>query len=129
MKVLIIEDNEQNLYLLRYLLESARHVVISAQDSETAFARLKTALPDIILLDIQLPGMDGHQIARLLRLNPVLDTTPIVAITSYAMNGDRLRALAAGCDDYLEKPVNPDTFVQQIENIATTGRNSNEIKT
>ena len=71
--------------------------------------------PDLILLDIQLPGMDGHEVARALRADQSFAHTPIVAVTSYAMVGDRERCLAAGCDGYIEKPINPDTFVAEIE--------------
>lgn len=73
-------------------------------------------IPDLILLDIQLPELDGYQVARALRSNAALDKVPIVAVTSYAMVGDRENALAAGCNDYIEKPINPDTFIKQISN-------------
>ena len=73
------------------------------------------AEPDLILLDIQLPEMDGYVVAQALRSNPVLDGVPIVAVTSYAMVGDRERILSAGCTGYIEKPINPDTFVAQVE--------------
>jgi len=121
MKVFVIEDNEQNLYLVRYLLESAGHLVMAAHDGLEAFTLLDSMLPDIILLDIQLPGIDGHQIAKQLRQNRTFDKTPIVAITSYAMNGDRLRALSVGCDAYLKKPIDPDSFVTAIEETAALG--------
>jgi two-component system cell cycle response regulator DivK len=71
--------------------------------------------PELILLDIQLPEMDGYQVAQALRCNPALEGVPIVAVTSYAMVGDRERILAAGCTGYIEKPINPDTFVAQVE--------------
>jgi CheY-like chemotaxis protein len=71
--------------------------------------------PDLILLDIQLPGMDGYAVASALRENPALKDVPIVAVTSYAMVGDRERAMEAGCDGYIEKPINPDTFANEVE--------------
>jgi CheY-like chemotaxis protein len=71
--------------------------------------------PDLILLDIQLPVMDGHTVARTLRTKPALAETPIVAVTSYAMAGDQEKTIAAGCNGYIEKPINPDTFMQQVE--------------
>jgi len=77
-------------------------------------------LPDIILLDIQLPGMDGYAVARALRAIDSLRKVPIIAVTSYAMVGDREKSLAAGCDGYVEKPINPETFVDQIKRFGLT---------
>ena len=79
-------------------------------------------LPDLILLDIQLPGMDGYAVARNLRENPDLADTPIVAVTSYAMPGDREKAMEAGCSGYIEKPIDPDTFDKQVEKYLSTKR-------
>lgn len=113
-KILLIEDNEQNRYLATFLLEKHGHTVIHTPDGRSGI-ELATAQPfDLILLDIQLPGMDGHAVARALRSNPALNHVPIVAVTSYAMAGDREKALAAGCNGYLEKPIDPDTFVAQV---------------
>ncbi len=114
-KILYIEDNEQNLYLVRFLLEKNGYEVFSAMDGQEGIGTATTVKPDLILLDIQLPLMDGYAVARILRTNPELAETPIVAVTSYAMAGDRDKALAAGCNGYIEKPINPDTFMQQIE--------------
>lgn len=114
-KVLVIEDNEQNLYLVTFILEKYGYEVNAARDGGEGFdlaARLK---PDIILLDIQLPIMDGYAVARRLRTNAALARVPIIAVTSYAMAGDREKALEAGCNGYIEKPINPETFMQQIE--------------
>ena len=122
MNILVIEDNEQNLYLARYLLEARGHRISEARDGPEGIAAAQTAVPDIVLLDIQLPQMDGYAVARVLRMNPAMDAVPIVAVTSYAMNGDRLHALQAGCDFYIEKPINPDTFAGQVEAAATAGR-------
>jgi CheY-like chemotaxis protein len=72
-------------------------------------------LPDLILLDIQLPGMDGYAVARTLRSRPKLQKVPIVAVTSYAMPGDREAALEAGCNGYIEKPIDPDTFMEKVK--------------
>jgi len=80
--------------------------------------------PDLILLDIQLPGMDGYAVARTLRSNVELAETAIVAVTSYAMAGDREKALAAGCNGYIEKPINPDTFLQQVEQHLSAARSN-----
>lgn len=113
-RVLLIEDNEQNRYLATYLLEHHGYRVVSACDGPSAFALARTEAPDLILLDIQLPGMDGYAVARGLRDIAALRDVPIVAVTSYAMRGDRERALAAGCNGYVEKPINPDTFVAEV---------------
>ena len=112
--ILIIEDNEQNLYLMRYLLEKNGFTVAAATDGRAGIDAARGLLPDLILLDIQLPLMDGYEVARRLRRNESLAATPIIAVTSYAMAGDRERALEAGATDYIEKPINPGTFVQQV---------------
>lgn len=114
-KILYIEDNEQNLYLVTFLLEKNGYQVCSATDGPQGIAMAAAERPDLILLDIQLPGMDGYTVARNLRSNVDLSVTPIVAVTSYAMSGDREKALASGCTGYIEKPINPDTFIQQVE--------------
>jgi len=113
--ILVIEDNEQNRYLVTFLLEKQGYTVLAAADGRTGVARASAARPDLILLDIQLPEMDGYAVAQALRAEPALRTTPIVAVTSYAMPGDREKALAAGCDGYIEKPITPETFVGEIE--------------
>ncbi len=113
-RALVIEDNEQNTYLVRFLLERSGIEVEAAPDGPAGIALASRAAPDVILLDIQLPGMDGYEVARALRSIPSLATTPIVAVTSYAMVGDRERCLAAGCTGYIEKPINPDTFVAEV---------------
>ena len=112
--VLVIEDNEQNLYLMRFLLEKNGFTVVEATDGEKGVEMAKETKPDLILLDIQLPKMDGYAVARELRKNVELAGTSIVAVTSYAMVGDRERVLAAGADGYIEKPIDPDTFVAKI---------------
>ncbi|MEY4757625.1 MAG: hypothetical protein RJA34_2523 [Pseudomonadota bacterium] len=114
-KILLIEDNEQNRYLATFLLEQCGHEVVPAESGPLGLELAATICPDLILLDIQLPGMDGHAVARALRSNPTLAAVPIVAVTSYAMVGDREKVMASGCNGYLEKPINPDTFVTEIE--------------
>jgi two-component system, cell cycle response regulator DivK len=113
--VLLIEDNEQNRYLVSFLLSQSGFRVVSAEDGLQGIELAKTLLPDIILLDIQLPRMDGYAVARALRRSAALSETPIVAVTSHAMPGDRERALEAGCSGYIEKPINPETFLAEIE--------------
>jgi two-component system cell cycle response regulator DivK len=113
--VLVIEDNEQNLYLMRFLMEKNGFTVVEATDGEKGVEMAKEIKPHLILLDIQLPKMDGYAVARELRKNGELANTPIIAVTSYAMVGDRERVLDAGADDYIEKPIDPDTFVAKVE--------------
>jgi CheY-like chemotaxis protein len=113
--ILLIEDNEQNRYLTTFLLEHHAYQVVSACDGPTGIAA--ALRPALILLDIQLPGMDGHAVARRLRGNADLRDTPIVAVTSYAMPGDREIAIDAGCNGYLEKPIDPETFVSEIQRL------------
>jgi two-component system, cell cycle response regulator DivK len=112
--VLIIEDNEQNIYLMTFILENAGYEVLQARDGREGVELAGKSVPAIVLLDIQLPVMDGYAVARELRRNAVLADVPIVAVTSYAMPGDRERALGAGCNGYIEKPINPDTFAGEI---------------
>lgn len=114
-KILVIEDNEQNMYLVTFILEKNDYQVIQANNGLDGISIAIRQKPDLILLDIQLPVMDGYSVARELRKNEVLVKTPIIAVTSYAMSGDREHALEAGCTGYIEKPINPDTFITQIE--------------
>jgi len=114
-KVLVIEDNEQNLYLVRFILERSGYEVFAAADGRSGIEKAALLKPDLILLDIQLPVMDGYAVAQNLRLNKDLAGTPIVAVTSYAMLGDREKVMEAGCNGYIEKPIDPDTFVEKIE--------------
>jgi two-component system, cell cycle response regulator DivK len=114
-RMLLIEDNEQNQYLVTFLLEKHGYEIVVASDGLAGIALAEQETPSLILLDIQLPMMDGYAVARQLRANPALAHVPVVAVTSYAMPGDREKALAAGCDGYLEKPINPETFVSQVE--------------
>ena len=113
-RILIIEDNEQNLYLTTFILQQHGHEVFQARDGREGIRLAAQVKPDLILLDIQLPEIDGYAVARELRSNPQLDDVPIVAVTSYAMLGDRERILAEGCTGYIEKPINPETFLTQI---------------
>lgn len=112
--ILIIEDNEQNRYLATYLLEQHGYRVINAADGPAGILEAGRVGASMILLDIQLPLMDGYAVARALRENPALAATPIIAVTSYAMPGDREKALAAGCTGYLEKPIDPATFLDSL---------------
>lgn len=112
--ILYIEDNDQNFYLVSFILTAKGYDVIRARDGREGIYLALADTPRLILLDIQLPVMDGYATARELRKNAALASTPIVALTSYAMAGDREKALAAGCNGYIEKPINPKTFTAQI---------------
>lgn len=115
--VLMIEDNKQNRYLLRFLLEKSGHKVVDAHDGPAGIQLAQHSHPDVILLDIQLPTMHGYDVALALRQIPALTNTPMIAVTSYAMPGDKERALACGCNHYIEKPIDPDNFVAEVERI------------
>ena len=114
-KILIIEDNEQSLYLFTFMLEKHGYEVIQTLDGEEGIEKACRERPALILLDIQLPDMDGYEVARQLKKKPESRHIPIVAVTSYAMVGDRERILAAGCAGYIEKPINPETFMTEVE--------------
>lgn len=118
--ILLIEDNEQNRYLATFLLERHGYRVVSASDGPRGLDIARTFVPHLILLDIQLPTMDGYAVARALRRIETLRDAPIIAVTSYAMAGDREKAMEAGCNGYIEKPIDPDTFVAEIERFAIT---------
>jgi CheY-like chemotaxis protein len=128
LSILLIEDNEQNRYLTTFLLNKFGHSVISACDGPSGIAMALEQSFDLILLDIQLPGMDGYEVARTLRIAPSTQNIPIIAVTSYAMVGDRESILEAGCDGYLEKPIDPETFVTDITTYFTnkTGEMKND---
>jgi len=114
-RTLIIEDNENNMYLTSFLLENSGHIVLKAYDGQAGVDMAKEEKPDLILLDIQIPKMNGYEVASLLRQDQDLNDTPIVAITSFAMPGDREKTLDAGCNGYIKKPIDPDTFVAEVE--------------
>jgi signal transduction histidine kinase/DNA-binding response OmpR family regulator len=113
--VLHIEDNPDNRLLVRTLLAAQQYTVVEAEDGVNGIAEALRTRPDLVLLDIGLPRMDGYEVAAALRALPALRGTPIVALTAFATSGDRERVLATGCDGYLSKPIDPDTFAGRIE--------------
>ncbi|MGE0018894.1 MAG: response regulator [Draconibacterium sp.] len=115
LKALIIEDNEQNMYMLSFLLEKNNYEVIQAYNGLDGIRAAVEHLPDVILLDIQLPELDGYQIAHELSRRSDLKSIPIIAVTSHAMVGDREKAMASGATGYIEKPIDPDNFIQKME--------------
>jgi len=112
--LLIIEDNQQNFYMMRFLLEKNGFTVIGAENGREGIDKALRHKPRAILLDIQLPEMDGYAVAAELKKHNEMGNVPIIAVTSYAMVGDRERILAAGATGYIEKPINPETFVAEI---------------
>ncbi len=113
-KVLVIEDNRDNLSLITYALKHAGFDVISAETGETGIELAEREQPSFIIVDINLPGIDGLETTKRLRALDACRTLPVVAITSYAMHGDRERIMAAGCNAYFEKPIDPLSIVDQI---------------
>ena len=114
-RILVVEDNEQNLYLASFLLEKNGYEVITAKDGVEAIEKAKRENPNLILMDIQLPEMDGFEATRRIKSIPEVRHVPIVAVTSYAMVGDKEKALTAGCVGYIEKPFMPETFISEVE--------------
>ena len=104
-KVLIVEDNPTNMTLAVFLLNSAHYSVLQATNAESGLTLARSEMPDLILMDIQLPGMDGLQATTLLKADPVTRSIPVIALTALAMKGDEERIRAAGCDGYIAKPL------------------------
>src|SRR5690242_4281958 len=113
--ILIVDDNPDNLKLTQLLLELEGYEVLTAQDAEQALSILAGWRPELILMDIQLPGMDGLELTRRLRKTPGLSDVKIVALTAYAMKGDEENARAAGCDGYIAKPIDTRTFPTVVQ--------------
>ena len=121
-KILVIEDNDRNRKLVKILLEAKNYEVIEAKTGEEALAYLQDDKPDLILLDIQLPNMDGLTLTRMLRSNQETKDIPIVAVTAYAMKGDKERVLDAGCDAYISKPIDTRELPVIVANFIEKGR-------
>ena len=113
-RVLIIEDNPTNLKLATFLLKSAGHTVLSAADAEDGLTLARGEQPNLILMDIQLPGMDGLEATALLKRDDTTRTIPVIALTAFAMKGDEERIRAAGCDGYIAKPMGHKDFLATI---------------
>ena len=114
-RILVIEDNEANLYLIRFMLEKSGYEVIEAREGAVGVELAGKEKPDLILMDVQLPDMDGLEATKRIRASEANGEVPIIALTSYAMVGDREKAIAAGCTGYIEKPISPETFMAEIE--------------
>ena len=113
-RILVIEDQEDNRRILRYLLRSAEYEVIEAVTGEEGVDLAERERPDLILMDIQLPGLDGYEATRRIKSNAALRHIPIIVVTSYALSGDDVKAFAAGCDAYVTKPFSPRQLLATI---------------
>lgn len=120
-RVLVIEDNALNLKLVRDVLQHAGYEVVEAATGELGVASAASEPPDLVLLDLQLPGIDGHETLRRLRAGVLPDRVPVVAVTALAMAEDRDRAQRAGFDGYLEKPISPRSLPAQVERFLAGG--------
>ena len=113
-RILVIEDNEENRRILRDLLTSARYELIEALTGEEGVRLAAVHRPDLILMDIQLPGIDGYEATRRIKADPALRAIPLIVVTSYALSGDDVKAREAGCDDYVAKPFSPRALLAKI---------------
>jgi two-component system, cell cycle response regulator DivK len=113
--VLLVEDNEDNLVVYRTILEHVGFSVIEARDGEEGVSQARARRPDIILMDISIPKMDGWEATERLKADRETSAIPIIALTAHALEEDRLKAMEAGCDGYLAKPVEPRRVVQEVE--------------
>lgn len=113
-QILIVEDQEDNRRILRDLLVRAGYTVVEAVNGPEGFAMARDVRPDLILMDVQLPGMDGNEVTRLLKNDPDLRHIPVIVVTSYALSGDDLKAFAAGCDAYITKPFSPRVLLAKV---------------
>ena len=112
--VLVIEGNELNMKLVRSMLQLRHYLVLEAGDAEAGIQVAREHLPDLILMDIQLPGMDGLEATRIIRKDPILSNIPVMALTSYAMQGDEQKAIFAGCTGYIAKPIDTRNFLDNL---------------
>ena len=122
--ILIIEDNPANMQLMSYLLGAFGHNTVEAVDGKSGLDAAEREIPDLILCDLQMPGMDGYEVARQIKLNTDLVSVPLLAVTAYAMVGDREKVLEAGFDGYIPKPINPEIFLGQVEEFLPTEKRS-----
>ena len=113
-RVLIVDDNPTNLKLVAYLVKAQGYEVETASDAEAAVASIAARRPHLILMDLQLPGIDGLELTRRLKADPATREIKVIAVTAYAMKGDHEKALAAGCDDYVTKPIDTRALPQVI---------------
>jgi CheY-like chemotaxis protein len=120
-RVLLVEDNPANLALMQYLLQASGYITLTATDGGEGIAVARREPPDVILMDLQLPTMDGYEAARQMKELPTLQGVPIIAVTAFAMVGDRDKILARGFDGYIAKPITPERFVSEVEGFIAAG--------
>jgi CheY-like chemotaxis protein len=125
-RILAVDDVSHNLELMTYLLQASGHEVIAAATGADAVRLASEHRPDLIVLDVQLPDIDGYEVLRRLRAEPELEQLPIIAVTAYAMVGDRDHALAAGFDGYLAKPIDPTTLIEALNAYLPDDRRGHE---
>jgi len=113
-RILVVEDQADNPQIIRDMLAPTDYQIIEAEDGEQAIAAITKERPDLILMDIQLPIVDGYEATRLIKTDPNLRSIPIIAVTSYALSGEEKKARAAGCDDYVPKPFSPRQLLAKI---------------
>jgi two-component system cell cycle response regulator DivK len=113
-RILVVEDQEDNRRILRDLLTSAGYELIEATDGEEGVRLAGAERPDLVLMDVQLPGIDGHEATRRIKADPALRAVPIIVVTSYALSGDDVRAREAGADDYVSKPFSPRALLAKV---------------
>ncbi|MFZ5879649.1 MAG: response regulator [Chloroflexota bacterium] len=113
--ILYVEDNPDNRSLIRRVLEAEGYAILEAPHASAALALLKTTRPDLILMDINMPEMDGYTLTARIRALPAMSQVPIIAVTANVMRGDREKSLEAGCDGYIQKPIDIDALPNQIE--------------
>jgi two-component system cell cycle response regulator DivK len=123
-RILVVEDNPKNMKLVRDVLEFSGYEVIEATSGEDGVRLAEEALPDLILMDLQLPGIDGAETLRRIRVDPRAHDVPVVAVTAFAMEADRERAYASGFTGYVEKPINVRRFTQQVRDFLDLGGGS-----
>lgn len=114
-RILVIEDQELNRKVVRIVLQSKGYIVVEATDAVEAIASLEDTMPQLILMDIALPGQSGEELARRIKANLAWVNIPIIALTAAAMSGDRERILKSGCDDYLSKPIDIKVLIERVE--------------
>ena len=112
--ILVVEDNKLNMKLVRGLIKIGKYHMLEANDAESGIQLIREQQPDLVLMDIQLPGMDGLSATKIIKEDPDLKDIPIVALTSYAMQGDKEKALAAGCTGYIAKPIDTRKFLETV---------------
>jgi CheY-like chemotaxis protein len=112
--ILVIEDNELNMKLVKELISIGKYCMLEANDAESGIQQIREQRPDLVLMDIQLPGMDGLSATKIIKEDPALGDIPIIGLTSYAMQGDEEKALAAGCTGYITKPIDTRKFLETV---------------